>query len=84
MLFDLDGTLLDSAPDLANAANILRERRGLPPLPVEVLRPFVSQGARGMITQGLQVAVDHPDYEALRQAFLEIYTDCLAVYRAVT
>jgi len=78
VLFDLDGTLLDSAPDLANAANVLRGRRGLAPLSVEVLRPFVSQGARGMITQGLQVSVDHPDYEALRQAFLEIYTDCLA------
>jgi len=53
MLFDLDGTLLDSAPDLAKAANVLRQRAGLAPMPVEELRPWVSQGARGMITKGL-------------------------------
>ncbi len=78
MLFDLDGTLLDSAPDLAHAANVLRQQRGLDPLPVDALRPFVSQGARGMITQGLGIPVDHPDYEPLRESFLSIYQDCLA------
>lgn len=78
MLFDLDGTLLDSAPDLANAANMLRQQRGLAPMPVAQLRPFVSQGARGMITQGLGIPVDHPEYESLRQSFLAIYQDCLA------
>lgn len=78
MLFDLDGTLLDSAPDLAKAANVLRQRSGLAPMAVEELRPWVSQGARGMITKGLNIPVDHPDYEPLRLAFLEIYSECLA------
>ncbi|WVN42176.1 HAD-IA family hydrolase [beta proteobacterium MWH-UniP1] len=78
MLFDLDGTLLDSAPDLAKAANVLRQRSGLAPMPVEELRPWVSQGARGMITKGLNIPVDHPEYEPLRLAFLDIYSECLA------
>lgn len=78
MLFDLDGTLLDSAPDLAKAANVLRQRSGLAPMAVEELRPWVSQGARGMITKGLNIPVDHPEYEPLRLAFLDIYSECLA------
>lgn len=78
MLFDLDGTLLDSAPDLAHAANVLRERRGLPPMHVAQLRPWVSQGARGMITKGFDIGTDHPDYEPLRLDFLAIYAECLA------
>ncbi len=78
MLFDLDGTLLDSAPDLAHAANVIRSRRGLDALPVEQLRPWVSQGARGMITQGLNITTDHPDYEPARLEFLEIYAECLS------
>jgi phosphoglycolate phosphatase len=78
MLFDLDGTLLDSAPDLAHAANVLRERRGLAALPVAQLRPWVSQGARGMITKGLDISTDHPEYESLRADFMNVYAECLA------
>ena len=78
MLFDLDGTLLDSAPDLAHAANVVRGQRGLAPMSVEALRPWVSQGARGMITQGLGITTDHPDYEPARLAFLDIYAECLS------
>ena len=78
MLFDLDGTLLDSAPDLAHAANVIRARRGLEALPVEALRPWVSQGARGMVTQGLSISTEHPDYEPARQEFLEVYAECLS------
>ena len=78
ILFDLDGTLLDSAPDLAFAANVLRTRRGLAPMSVSELRPWVSQGARGMIGKGMGVAPDHADYESLRAEFLEIYAECLA------
>lgn len=78
MLFDLDGTLLDSAPDLAHAANTVRRQRGLGPLAVDTLRPWVSQGARGMVTQGLGIGVDHPDYEPARKDFLKAYEECLS------
>ena len=49
VLFDLDGTLVDSAPDLAGAANRLRADHGLEPLPLATLRPMVGSGARGMV-----------------------------------
>ena len=49
VLFDLDGTLVDSAPDLAGAANELRQAHGLPPVAFEQLRPMVGSGARGML-----------------------------------
>jgi len=73
MLFDLDGTLLDTAPDLAHAANHLRLARGLPALPIETLRPFVSQGARGMLAQGLGISADDPAYDDYKREFLEVY-----------
>ncbi|NBP27361.1 MAG: HAD family hydrolase [Betaproteobacteria bacterium] len=78
MLFDLDGTLLDSAPDLAHAANVIRGQRGLAPMPVDALRPWISQGARGMITRGLGITTDHPEFEPARSAFMEVYAQCLS------
>ena len=78
MLFDLDGTLLDSAPDLAHAANVIRGQRGLAPMPVDSLRPWISQGARGMITRGLGITSDHPEFEPARTAFMEVYAQCLS------
>ena len=53
ILFDLDGTLMDSAPGLANSANFLRSRAGLAPLPYEALREHCGSGAAGMIWAGL-------------------------------
>lgn len=73
ILFDFDGTLADTAPDLAAAANKARARKGLPPLPYETLRPMASQGARGLLKAGLDMDPDHPDYEACRQQFLDDY-----------
>jgi phosphoglycolate phosphatase len=73
VLFDLDGTLIDSAPDLAGAANTLRAEQGLPPLPYEQLRPMVGAGARGMIGAAFGVSPDQADFESLRDAFLAIY-----------
>jgi len=55
VLFDLDGTLIDSAPDLAGTANEMRALRGLPPLPYEALRPHGGSGARGMLGAALGV-----------------------------
>lgn len=73
VLFDFDGTLADTAPDLAAAANKQRARRGLPPLPYEALRPYASHGARGLLRAGLDLSPEHPEYEACRQQFLEDY-----------
>ncbi|WP_459617959.1 phosphoglycolate phosphatase [Bordetella sp. 2513F-2] len=73
ILFDFDGTLADTAPDLAAAANRQRERRGLQPLPYERLRPVASHGARGLLRVALDLAPDQPDYEPARQQFLADY-----------
>ena len=75
VLFDLDGTLIDSAPDLAGACNDLRAARGLPPLPFELLRPMVGAGARGMIGVGFGRAPSDPGYAELREAFLARYEE---------
>jgi 2-phosphoglycolate phosphatase len=83
VLFDLDGTLIDSAPDLAAAANAMRAARGLEPLPAQVLRPMVGAGARGMIGLALGVRPGDADYDALRAEFLERYEQGLLVHTAV-
>jgi len=80
VLFDLDGTLADTAPDLAAVANRQREARGLAPLPLEELRPLASHGARGLIGRALGVAPPSAEYEALRQEFYAIYDDALCVH----
>jgi phosphoglycolate phosphatase len=73
VLFDLDGTLIDSAPDLGGAANDLRAARGLAPLPIETFRPLAGTGARGMLRAALDLGPADPGYEALRQEFLQRY-----------
>ena len=73
VLFDLDGTLIDSAPDLAGAANDLRAVHGLPPLPYADLRPMVGSGARGMVGVAFGVAPGEPRFEGLRDSFLARY-----------
>jgi phosphoglycolate phosphatase len=73
VLFDLDGTLIDSAPDLAAAANALREARGMEPLPYEALRPMVGAGARGMVGAAFGVAPGDEAFEPLREEFLHRY-----------
>ncbi len=75
VLFDLDGTLADTAPDLGYAINRMREARGLPPLPVSATRPVTSLGARGLLNAGFGIGPGHPDYEAMRQEFLRLYED---------
>jgi phosphoglycolate phosphatase len=79
VLFDLDGTLIDSAPDLADAANALRGTRGLPPLPYEALRPMVGAGARGMLGVALAVQPGDADFEPLKAEFLALYEQGLLV-----
>jgi phosphoglycolate phosphatase len=75
VLFDLDGTFADTAPDLAAAVNRLRMEQGLEPMPVERLRPFASAGARGMLAASFGMKPEHAEYEALRVAFLEYYAE---------
>ena len=79
VLFDLDGTLADTAPDMARTVNAMRTRRGLDPVAAEIVRPYVSKGARGMILAAFQVAGDHPDYGAMREEFLELYGASLCI-----
>jgi phosphoglycolate phosphatase len=80
VLFDLDGTLADTAPDLAAAANRQRAERGMPPLPVEQLRPLASHGARGLVGRALGLAPGDADYEAARLQFLSFYEQALCVH----
>ena len=79
VLFDLDGTLADTAPDMARTVNLMRTRRGLGSVPLERVRPHVSKGARGMICSAFEMTSDHPDFQAMRDEFLEIYGENLCV-----
>jgi phosphoglycolate phosphatase len=77
VLFDLDGTLIDSAPDLGAAADLMRTRRGLSGLPLERYRPLAGAGARGMLRVAFDLTPEHPTYEALKEEFFGHYEDCL-------
>jgi phosphoglycolate phosphatase len=83
MLFDLDGTLLDTAPDMARALNQLRLERSQPELPLERIRPFVSHGAAGLIRLGFGLQPDDPEFGPLRLRFLSLYDAALAVDTAL-
>lgn len=73
LLFDLDGTLLDSAPDLAGTANDMRLARGLPSLPYGQLRPHAGSGARGMLDQAFGLTPKDAAYPPLRDEFHDLY-----------
>jgi len=73
VLFDLDGTLVDSAPDLAGATNDMRRARGLPDLPFEHLRPMVGAGARGMMGVAFEVTPQDERFNALKAEFFDRY-----------
>ena len=77
VLFDLDGTLIDSAPDLGAAVDKMRVARGLPSLPLSHYRHMSGTGARGMIGVAFGITPDHPDFPALRDEFLNNYEQCM-------
>lgn len=77
VLFDLDGTLIDSAPDLGAAADKMRFDRGLPSLPAALYRPLAGAGARGMIAVALGLTPEHPDFVAVREEFFVNYEQCM-------
>jgi 2-phosphoglycolate phosphatase len=73
VLFDLDGTLVDTAPDLGAALNAMRQRRGLAEISEADYRPQASHGSQGLLRIGFDVDQKHPGFEALRQEFLAHY-----------
>jgi phosphoglycolate phosphatase len=77
VLFDLDGTLIDSAPDLGAAVDKMRVARGMSSLPLSHYRPMAGAGARGMIALAFGWTPDHPDYEQLKEEFFVNYESCM-------
>lgn len=77
IFFDFDGTLVDSAPDLADAANQQRIRAQLAPLSYADLRPFTSQGALGLLKKALNLSPENENYPTVRQQFLDDYYTCM-------
>jgi phosphoglycolate phosphatase len=77
VLFDLDGTLIDSAPDLGAAVDKMRVARGMSSLPLAHYRPMAGAGARGMIGLAFGWTPDHPDYEQLKEEFFVNYESCM-------
>lgn len=77
VLFDLDGTLIDSAPDLGAAADKMRIDRGLLSWPLQHYRHMAGAGARGMLAIAFDMTPEHPDFEAMKEEFLANYENCM-------
>ena len=77
VLFDLDGTLIDSAPDLGAAADKMRVDRGLPSLPLAQYRSMAGAGARGMLGIAFAMTPDHPSFGPMREEFFVNYEGCM-------
>lgn len=77
VLFDFDGTIADTAPDLGHALNRQRIARNQPPLPIELIRTQASAGARGLLNLGFSLKPSDPEYQAMREELLSFYTEQL-------
>lgn len=88
VLFDLDGTLADTAPDFVLAGNALRESHSLPPLDAAEISMHVSSGAAAVTQRCMEISGEHPDFEALRDQLLDHYQQHLGaksrIYPGVT
>ena len=83
VLFDLDGTLIDSAPDLGAAADKMRTDRGMATLDYGLYRPMAGSGARGMLQVAFGITDAHADYEAYKNEFLDNYQQAMTVKTTV-
>lgn len=83
VLFDLDGTLIDSAPDLGAAADKMRTDRGLSSYSLDIYRPMAGAGARGMLAQAFGMTPEHPDFPAMREEFFVNYERRMTVSTSV-
>lgn len=79
ILFDLDGTFADTAPDLGRAVNRMRAEHGLEPLAIDAMRARASSGARGLLAAGFGLTPESEGYKALRDRFLDLYAESLCV-----
>lgn len=77
ILFDLDGTLVDTAHDLGYALNLQRVRHGLTELPLEVIRPYASHGSKGLLAIGFGLSTDDAQFGEMREEYLAIYDQVL-------
>ncbi|MDX9950631.1 MAG: HAD-IA family hydrolase [Methylophilaceae bacterium] len=73
ILFDLDGTLVDTAPDLGYALNLQRQRHGLEPLPLNEIRPYASHGSKGLLSVGFNLSPEDACFAGMRQEYLDLY-----------
>lgn len=80
VLFDFDGTLADTAPDLGGALNRMLAKRGRPALALEAVRPYASSGARGLLYVGFGIKPEDDGYAAMRDEFLANYSDAICVH----
>ncbi|MEZ0331601.1 MAG: HAD family hydrolase [Methylophilaceae bacterium] len=75
ILFDLDGTLVDTAPDLGLALNIQLKRHGYPALPISAIRPYASHGSKGLLKLGFGLTPEHASFDAMRVEYLNLYDE---------
>jgi phosphoglycolate phosphatase len=87
ILFDLDGTLVDTAPDLALALNLQRQKHGLQDLPLDVIRSYASHGSKGLLSIGFGLSDKDDLFNAMRVEYLDLYDEvftrnqfCLMVF----